>query len=603
MPIPTRGSLGLNWVGKGSSLVSTEDGQYGYDWVSDSDPRVSEVRRIEVVRRIGEADGENGASSNLLILGDNVDVLRSLNRVPELSAKYLGKIKLCYIDPPFNTGGVFGTHYEDALEHSIWLSMMNERLRLIQPLLSRDGSIWVHVDENESHRMRLLLDEVFGIDSYAGEVVWQKTYAAKMDAKHVPGSHDTIFIYRQRGGTWEPKPIKGKAKVKFPFVESDGRPYATFPLRKWGSNSLRTEAPSGWFPVAAPNGEEVWPIRPDGKQGTWRWGRDKIQTHSHLLEWKKDRGGNLQPYVKQYAQEAGEEQIPVDSWWDRFKAGTNKEAKRHLRQLFPEEEIFSTPKPERLLARIIEVATDEGDMVLDCFAGSGTTAATAHKLGRRWITCELSESNIESFILPRLRAVIDGVDEGGISQTTTLRFVTQSAVSDAFSPEQAIEFNRMLRLLAGELNLSKDPALKLLREMTKTVEETDVRWDGGGGFTYARLADRMYESFDGSTVLTAAAKGENFAAHVAGQLGFFNMPRGLFAGKRGNYWLAVIDGVVFDEDLKQIVRELDPECSTLVVAGGIDESARRYASLNRSRLQIVRSPDYLNSWKASRAYL
>ncbi|MDB6427306.1 site-specific DNA-methyltransferase [Curtobacterium sp. 20TX0008] len=558
---------------------------------------------LEPIRRIGEQDGDNGAEENLLVVGDNADVLRSLNKVPELADRYFGKIKLCYIDPPFNTGGAFGTHYDDALEHSIWLTMMDERLRLIQPLLRRDGSIWVHVDENESHRMRMLLDEVFGIEAYAGEIVWQKTYAAKMDAKHVPGSHDTIFIYRQRGGTWQPKPLKGKAKVKFPFTETDGRKYATFPLRKWGSNSLREEAPSGWFPITAPTGDEVWPIRPDGREGTWRWGRDKIASDAHLIEWKNGRNGELQPYVKQYAQNAGEESIPVDSWWDRFKAGTNKDAKRHLRQLFPNQDVFATPKPEVLLSRIIQVATDENDIVLDCFAGSGTTAATAHKLRRRWVTCELSLANVDRFILPRLRAVVDGTDTGGVSGESTLILSADSPALDVLSPEQALEFGKVLRTMAAELGLSKSSAVKELRDAVKTTMETKLQWTGGGGFTFAQLAPKMYDVIEGITVLTDAAKGARFADHVAAQLNFRRAQHGPFVGARGNQRLAVLDGVVFEEDLRQLQAELEPTESAVVVVSGLDASAQRWAAAHRSSVRVVRAPDYLNFWKASRAYL
>lgn len=599
----TRGKLSIDWVGKGKSLRSGVEGQYGYEWADRSDPRVGEVRVLSTQRRIGESGGQFGATENLLVAGENLDVLRALNRTPELADKYMGKIKLCYIDPPFNTGGVFGTHYDDALEHSIWLTMMDERLRLIQPLLSKDGSIWVHVDENESHRMRMLLDEIFGIASFAGEIVWQKTYAVKMDAKHVPSSHDTIFVYRQRNGTWEPNLLKGKAKVKFPFRDAAGNPYATFPLRKWGANSLRSEAPSGWFPITSPEGKEVWPVRPDGRDGTWRWSRKKMREAVSLIEWKADRNGTLQPYVKQYAQDEGEERIPVDSWWDRSRAGTNKDGKRHLKQLFPDQDLFATPKPESLMARIVNVATDPGDIVLDCFAGSGTTAATAHKLARRWVTCELSRATVDNFVIPRLRAVVDGSDQGGITLEESTRFAADNPVNDALTPEQAVEFNKTLRLLGPHLASDENGLLKQLRELTKTVTVKEANWSGGGGFTFATLSPRMYDVIDDDVVLTDAAMGPQFAEHVAAQLNFRLTSNPRFTGQRGHHKLAVRTEIVYREDIQQILDDLGNEESALVVAAGFDESARDLADAYSSRIRLVRSPDYLDSWRASRAYL
>ena len=148
------GILELNWMGKNDALIPVADGKYDYAWVDQGDPRAREVKSIETAEQFGDLDGPTGASENLLIVGDSGDALRSLGAIPEYAERFLGQIRLVYIDPPFNTEQTF-EHYADQLEHSIWLTLMRDRIRDIKPLLAENGSVWVHLDDVEMHRMRV----------------------------------------------------------------------------------------------------------------------------------------------------------------------------------------------------------------------------------------------------------------------------------------------------------------------------------------------------------------------------------------------------------------------------------------------------------------
>ncbi len=190
-----RGRLELTWMGKDQALIPTVQGTYDYTWVPKNDPRACQTHYLIEDGHFGDlADG--GLHDNLLVTGESGDVLEALTRVPELASRYVGQVKAVYIDPPFNTGGVF-THYEDNLEHSVWLTFMRDRLVLLKKLLADDGSIWVHLDNSENHRMRALLDEVFSPSNFVAEVVWQKTDSSRNDFPKPSADHDIILVYRK----------------------------------------------------------------------------------------------------------------------------------------------------------------------------------------------------------------------------------------------------------------------------------------------------------------------------------------------------------------------------------------------------------------------
>jgi adenine-specific DNA-methyltransferase len=345
---------------------------------------------------------------NRLIFGDNLLALKALEQ------EFAGKVKCVFIDPPYNTGSAF-THYEDGVEHSIWLSLMRDRLELIRRLLSDDGSLWITIDDNEAHYLKVLCDEVFGRECFVANVLWQKVYSDRMDAKEFSASHDHILVYKKTD-RFVPKKLQiDQDDSQFNLLDSaTGKRYRRRSLRKEGSNARREDRPNLWYPINAPDGSQVFPIRPaTNTEGNWRWSQDTYRENAPLgiIEWVQTPRG-WEVYVKQFKEEDAVR--PPNTWWTSEEVGHNHEAKEEVRRFNPTN-VFSTPKPERLINRILAIASNPGDVVLDSFAGSGTTGAVAQKMGRRWIMVELGE-HCHTHIIPRLKKVIDGEDEGGITK-------------------------------------------------------------------------------------------------------------------------------------------------------------------------------------------
>lgn len=343
------------------------------------------------------------AKNNLLIQGDNLQALKAL--LPF----YRGRVKCIFIDPPYNTKSAF-EHYDDNLEHSQWLSMMLPRLQVLRDLLSEDGSIWVTIDDNEGHYLKVMMDEVFGRGNFVANAIWQKVYSERMDANAFSNDHDHILCYR-KSSTFKVGLIsKSQNSEQFKFIDAvTGKKYRRRSLRKEGSESLRTDRPSMWYGIDAPDGTPVFPIKPDGTEGRWRWMRETYERDFDQVEFLQTRG-RWEIYVKQFLEE--EAKRPPSTIWLNEDVGHNHEAKLEA-QAFNRVATFDTPKPERLLQRILHLATIPGDIVLDSFLGSGTTAAVAHKMGRRWIGIEMGE-HATTHCTPRLQKVIDG-EQGGIS--------------------------------------------------------------------------------------------------------------------------------------------------------------------------------------------
>lgn len=519
-----KGRLELTWTNKHLALLAQDDGSY--EWVDPSDYRVAEVRLLNDVSTVGKVSSKR-ASSNLLIRGDALNALTTLGRLPEFAAECLGKVKLAYIDPPFNTQQSF-LHYDDALEHSVWLTMMRDRLLQIKDLLHSDGSVWVHLDDTEVHRARSMMDEVFGPDCYVTTIVWQKADSPRMDAKQFSSSNDFLLVYSREPG-WQPNRFSQDqeddddmedepAQSGYPYVDEydDNRRFKSAPLRKWGKNSNRKDRPNLWYPITAPTGDVVWPIKPDGSEGNWRWKREKVAAESHRLHWI-DKGSGLQPYVKTYEDE-DKKPRPPETWWPNDEVGHNRSAKAHIKQLFGRSQTFETPKPEQLLHRILFIATNAGDIVLDCFLGSGTTAAVAHKMNRRWVGVERSSDTLSRFALPRLTKVVNGEDRGGITN----------------------------------------------------LED----WTGGGGFRVLEVAPSMFETDEGLVMLADWMTNGKLAEATAAQLGFVPENDPPFVGRKGRTRLVVLDGVV-NEPVVRLIANALPEQERVVVCGtGVDPQAR-----------------------------
>lgn len=336
---------------------------------------------------------------NRLIFGDNLLALKALEQ------EFMGKVKCIFIDPPYNTGSAF-EHYDDGVEHSIWLGLMRDRLEILRNLLAEDGSIWITIDDNEAHYLKVMCDELFGRKNFVRNIVWQKKYTTSNDSKGIPDSHDHILVY-QKSSTFKVGLLARSEKqdVAYKYDDGDGR-------GPWRSDNIlvKSFSQSGVFPIVNPNTkQEYYP--PDGK--CWRTNAEnmKLWLQENRIYFGKD--GKGAPQLKRYLHEVKQGVVP-NSWWSFEDAGHNDQSKKELQMLFPGNP-FSTPKPEKLLHRILALTTNPGDLVLDSFAGSGTTGAVAHKMGRRWIMIELGE-HCHTHIIPRLQKIINNEDPGGITK-------------------------------------------------------------------------------------------------------------------------------------------------------------------------------------------
>jgi adenine-specific DNA-methyltransferase len=337
---------------------------------------------------------------NRLIFGDNLLALKALEQ------EFAGKVKCVFIDPPYNTGSAF-THYDDGVEHSIWLSLMRDRLELIRRLLSRDGSLWITIDDNECHYLKVLCDEVFGRTSFIASIVWQKRYSRE-NREAIGDAHDYVLVYAQN-----PDKFK-QVRNLVPISDDQAKIYKNSsknPRGRWRAIPMTAQGyrPNQMYEIVAPGGAVHIP--PEGRCWSTIEPEFKKLLAAGRIYFGKD--GNGQPNTIRFLDEV-EGFVPW-TWWPHEEVGHTDEAKKEIHALFGKEEAFLTPKPERLIYRIIHIATNPGDLVLDSFAGSGTTGAVAHKMGRRWIMVELGE-HCHTHIIPRLTKVIDGEDKGGITE-------------------------------------------------------------------------------------------------------------------------------------------------------------------------------------------
>lgn len=343
---------------------------------------------------------KNDIFDNILIHGDNLLALKALEQ------DFVGKVRCVYIDPPYNTGSAF-EHYNDGVEHSLWLSLIRARLELIRNLLSPTGSVWVSINDHEGHYLKVLMDEIFGRRNFVSTVIWQMIYTIKNTARNLSDMHEYILVYAKDIDQFQINllPRDGKQDDAYKNLDNDPRgPWKATPLHARNYYSL------GEYEIVSSSGRRLRP--PSGTY--WRVSKENFDrlNSDNRIWWGRD--GTSVPAQKRFLSEVKQGVTP-STLWLHAEAGHNGEAKNEIRALFGETgETFLTPKPERLLKRIIELATSPGDLVLDSFAGSGTTGAVAHKMDRRWIMVELGEHSA-THIVPRLRKVIDGEDRGGIT--------------------------------------------------------------------------------------------------------------------------------------------------------------------------------------------
>ncbi len=649
--------LELTWYNKDKALIPTEAGKYGYTWVDPSDPRYCETHTLimdDYVHGAQTAKTDEFTYSdradlepqedNLLILGESGDVLEALTRVPELAEKYVGQVKLIYIDPPFNTAQTFAS-YEDNLEHSIWLTMMRDRLLHMKKLLTYDGSIWVHLDYAENHRMRLLLDEVFGGTNFVAEFVWQKADSPRGDAQRVSVDQDVILCYASSDATQfhrmprtaadnarfsnsdgDPRGIWWSADLTAPGNLSGKRQHPSvfgiqhpisgeihFPAigRHWtfeASRIIRSLSEFGYYIFADPDLEKRllhsnltqsqlrqdipdMLIDPERLEESRNKAEKRIQEGAWPEFFVKERGFGRKSYPPAFGQ-------PARSWWPNDQVGHNREAKSEMKALFPGQAVFSTPKPERLLERIIHVGSNPCDIVLDVFAGSGTTAAVAHKMGRRWVTCELLDSTFTTFTRPRLEKVIHDQDPGGITMTVDRTLKSTAVLPEKFEVKDLQAATKLLTAITKEDDLAGEDiaAINVVKRLLATAPSKKRNWRGGGGFQVAHLSPSCFD-YDPTldrVMLTPEATGEVLVSSVAANLGFSLLHPDddiVFDGQRGNSLLKVVEGVATTEEVDRLVEQIQPGetivLAATVVLDGVREHLRRACKGSR----VVAIPD------------
>jgi adenine-specific DNA-methyltransferase len=336
------------------------------------------------------------AAENLIIQGDNLDAVKAI------TPYFAGRVKCFAIDPPYNTRSAF-EHYDDNLEHSTWLSMMYPRLELMRDLLAEDGSIWVCIDDNEAHYLKVIMDEVFGRKTFVANVVWQKRTSpdARID---LGDAHDSILVYGRDSSRTAFNRVMLDPAQRSGFKNPDGDSRGLWASTDFSAQGWR---PNQMYKIVTPGGAEYEP--PPGR--CW------VNTEDVYRELCADnrmwfgKDGRARPRVKLFLAES--EGVRSWTWWAHPEVGHNQEAKKEINALFGADTAFETPKPERLIGRVMEIATNPGDIVCDPFLGSGTTAAVAHKMGRRYIGVEMGEHAV-THCVPRLKKVIEG-EQGGIS--------------------------------------------------------------------------------------------------------------------------------------------------------------------------------------------
>ena len=450
--------------------------------------------------------GEPSLAGNLVIQGDNLHALKAL--LPS----YAGKVDCVFIDPPYNTGNE-GWCYndnvnapmirewldsnpvgiEDGLRHDKWCAMMWPRLRLLHELLSDKGTIWITLDANEVHHAKLILSEVFGDDQSLGVLVWEKSDSPRMDADTFSSSHDFILVFAKNVDEMifqRISPQAGSTPDHYNLRDEQGRSYYLKPLRAMGGQGETREArPNLYYALTAPDGSDVYPKRQDGSDGAWRWSSAKCAHEPERIEWRKGKSG-WTPYFRIYADTSSGR--PPETIWYHKDVGSSRGAKAQIKRLFGSA-VFDTPKPVGLVRRVLEVATERNSIVLDSFAGSGTTAhavleANSRDGGnRRFVLVEM-EKYADGVTAERVRRVIGGYSFTGTEKTELLRErITWSKLRSAHRLTETVEAVRNLHRHEYDRirRQVKDGELIVVGETAVTVRTEGL----GGAFTYCTLGD------------------------------------------------------------------------------------------------------------------
>ena len=368
--------LELTWIGKDNS--------------PNLEPRIL-IEDPELSYHSSKRYSKNDIFDNKLIYGDNLLALKALEQ------EYTGKVKCIFIDPPYNTGSAF-EHYEDGIEHSLWLTLIKNRLEILKRLLTEDGVIWIAIDDNEAHYLKVLCDEVFGRKNFVADICWKSRDSISNDLV-ISMNHNHILLY-----AFNERTLFTKRKTF--RLEKDYEGFTN------PDNDLK--GPYKFTPVDGPGGARKGnPFYSFlGVEGYWRYSLETMtELHKQGQIVKRGRSLARKYYLADAKQSGGS---TTTTWWD--DCGTATHAKKEIISIFGADNVFDTPKPEKLLEKVITLSTNPGDIILDSFAGSGTTGAVAHKMKRKWIMIELGE-HCQTHIIPRLKKVIDDADGGGVSES------------------------------------------------------------------------------------------------------------------------------------------------------------------------------------------
>ena len=498
--------LELTWIGKGN------------------DPRLEPRVLLEdpskshhATHRITKGD----LFDNRLIFGDNLLVLKALEQ------EFTGKVKCIFIDPPYNTGSAF-EHYDDGVEHSLWLSLIRPRLELLCRLLRDDGSLWISIDDNECHYLKVLCDEIFQRRHFVATIIWEKR-TSRENRRVFSFNHDYVLVYAKEKsafeGTRNPLDLNDEVLSRYKNPDND-------PRGPWQSVSANAQAghatASQFYTLTLPSGREMEP--PKGR--CWLYTKHRMQEEIDKGNVWFGADGNNTPRLKKFLRDNADKGLTPETVWTADEVGTNDEAKKGLIELLPQATVFDNLKPEGLLRRIIHIATNPGDLVLDSFAGSGTTGAVAQKMGRRWIMVELGE-HCHTHIIPRLKKVIDGADPGGITDA--------------------------------------------------------VAWKGGGGFRYYRLAPSLLTRDKwGNWVISKEFNAPMLAEAVCKLEGFSFAPSDTVYWQHGQSterdFLYVTTASLSHDQLQQLSDEVGGDRTLLVVCSAFRSRKEGYPNLTVKKI-------------------
>ena len=465
--------LELTWIGKDDSRepieprILIENPDYSYGTVET-----------------GTLPNGKPWNGNMLIHGDNLLALKALEE------NYTGAVKCIYIDPPYNTGNAF-EHYDDGLEHSIWLSLMRERLIILRNLLTEDGSIWISIDADECHYLKVLCDEIFGRPNFIDEVIWQRSYAPINLKKTLSRCHDAILVYaKNKTDRFELNRLPRSVDANNRYRNLDNDPRGV-----WKSSDLSVgpAVQENIYPITTPTGRVCYP--PEGY--SWRLSQSRFQEYLNDNRiWFGPTGNNV-PSIKRFLTEV-KDGIVAQTLWTYQEVGHNQDAKKEIKA-FRFESVFDTPKPERLIERVLTLGSNPGDLVLDSFLGSGTTAAVAQKMGRRYIGVELGQ-HAYTHCVPRLKMVTDGTDQGGISKAQNWKGGNGFKFYE-LAPSLLKEDKFGNLVINKEYNADMLAAAMAKQEGFTYAPSTDVYWKQG----YSSESDFIYTTTQFMTVEGLAA--------------------------------------------------------------------------------------------------